>query len=275
VTFYNDHYDLLLGQDGLFARKISAEAKGLRDGLGTSYASDRMDFTISDEGRNLFQFLTGRGRIGRRFAPRFWEAETTLGRGRELMIIACKKWHVAKRLVAAISHHTNTPALEYLFNEDDTPLPDLGGIETSLSKRGRHRRALMRMLFDNYETDRLVICLDTSSIDLMADFYTDRARVRLLEIECSFDDDYLIGHAKRVGLAGANTSSETLARLLPTIRHDFIHERDAIRDAQFTNASLIKESASDDQNAVALSQFLSVSPQVAQSLAETPYLFAD
>ena len=83
VTFYNDHYDLLLAQDYLFARKISAEAKELKAALGELYTSDRMDFPISDEGRKLFGFLTGRGRQGRRFAPRAWEAGASLGRERE------------------------------------------------------------------------------------------------------------------------------------------------------------------------------------------------
>jgi hypothetical protein len=275
ITFYNDHYDLLLGQDAFFARKISAEADDLRTRLGALYAGAQMDFVISDEGRNLFRFLTGRGRIGRRFAPRFWENETSLGRSRELMIVACKKWHVAKRLVAAIKHHTNVPAVEYLFNEDDTPMPDLGGIESTLEKRGRHRRALMRLLFDHYDSDRLVICLDTSSLDLMTDFFTDRATVRLLEIECRFDDDYLVGHAARVGLAGPQTGSATLAHLLPTIRHDMIYEREAIRDAQFSNTTRIRETASADENAAAIAQFLSVSPEVARSLADTPHLFVD
>lgn len=275
VTFYNDHYDLLLGQHALFARKISAEAHDLKVQLGNLYASERTDFVISGEGRNLFRFLTGRGRIGRRFAPRFWENDSSLGRSRELMIVACKKWHVAKRLVEAIGHHTNVPAVEYLFNEEDTPLPDLGGVQTTLEKRGRHRRALLRMLFDHFESDRLVICLDTSSLDLMSDFFADRATVRLLEIECRFDDDYLIGHAKRVGLAGSQASDATIARLLPTIRHDMIFERDSIRDAQFENATRIKETASTDENAAAIAQFLSVNGDVARTLAETPYLFVD
>ncbi len=275
VTFYNDHYDLLLGQDALFARKISTEAHDLKAQLGDLYASDQMDFVISDEGRNLFKFLTGRGRIGRRFAPRFWENDSSLGRSRELMIVACKKWHVAKRLVEAIGHHTNIPAVEYLFNEDDTALPDLGGVQTTLEKRSRHRRAMLRMLFDHYDSDRLVICLDTSSLDLMADFYSDRATVRLLEIECRFDDDYLIGHAKRVGLAGSQTGDATLARLLPTIRHDMIYERDAIRDAQFTNMTTMRETASTDENIAAVAQFLSVNTDVARTLAETPHLFVD
>lgn len=275
LTFYNDHYDLLLGQDAFFARKISAEASELHERLGALYASDQMDFTISNEGRTLFQFLTGRGRIGRRFAPRFWEQETTLGRSRELMIIACKKWHVAKRLVAAIGEHTDVPAVEYLFNEEQASLPDLGGIETTLEKRARHRRALMRMVFDHFDSDRLVICLDTSSLDLMTDFYTDRATVRLLEIECGFDDDYLIGHARRVGLAGALAGAATLDRLLPTIRHDMMFERDSMRDAKFPNATRISETGSTEANAHAIAQFLSVNIDVAQRLAETPHLFVD
>ncbi|MFG5383786.1 DUF5928 domain-containing protein [Yoonia sp. R2-816] len=275
VTFYNDHYDLLLGQDALFARKISGEAQELRDRLGQLYASDQKDFVISNEGRNLFAFLTGRGRIGRRYAPRFWEDGASLGRDRELLIVVCKKWHVAKRLVAAIRHHTNVPAMEYLFNEDDTPLPDLGGIENTLEKRARHRRALMRLLFDHYESDRLVICLDTANIDLMHDFFSDRSITRLLEIECSFDDVYLAGHARRIGLAGQETSDETMARLLPTIRHDMIYQRDAIRDANFPNTTRMRERASTDENAAALAQFLSVNGDTARTLAETPYLFVD
>ena len=275
VTFYNDHYDLLLGQNGLFARKISAEAENLREELGELYASDKTDFVISDEGRNLFGFLADRGRIGRRFAPRFWESETTLGRSRELLIVACKKWHVAKRLVAGIREHTGIPAVEYLFNEEDTPLPDLGGIEASLSKRGRHRRAFLRMLFDHYQRDRMVICLDTADLELMRDFFSDRATVRLLEIECEFDDDYLTGHAKRVGLAGADASEATISRLLPTIRNDIVHERNSMRDEAFSGALRIRENASIDENAAAIGQFLSVNADVARALAETPHLFVD
>lgn len=67
----------------------------------------------------------------------------------------------------------------------------------------------MRMLFDYYVLDRPPICLDTSNIDLMQDFYSDRSRTKLLELECEFPDDYLIGHAKRVGLAGEETTPET------------------------------------------------------------------
>ncbi|MGC9417657.1 MAG: DUF5928 domain-containing protein [Rhodovulum sp.] len=275
VTFYNDHYDLLLAQDFLFARKISAEAHTLKARLGTLYAATGVAFSPSNEGRSLYRFLTGRGREGRRFAPRFWETESSLGRERELMIVTCKKWHVAKRLVDRVHAVTGLPAVAYLFNEEATDLPDLGGIQASLEKRTRHRRALMRMLFDHYGTDRLVICLDPSNIDLMQDFYADRSRTRLLEIQCRFSNDYLAGHAQRVGLAGPRTPPEVLDRLLPTIRHDMVFESDRIRDAEFPGFYRIDEARPPDENADALAGFLSIPPETARAIAATDYLFED
>ncbi|WP_375255888.1 DUF5928 domain-containing protein [Yoonia sp.] len=275
VTFYNDHYDLLLAQDGLFARKISTQAQGLRDALGALFVSDQLEFDVQDEGRRLFQFLTTRGREGRRFGPRFWSESTSIGRGRSVLIIVCKKWHVAKRLKDAIAAQLDMPALAYLFDEDDTPLPDLGGIQSSVQKRGRHRRAFMRMLFTNFAQDKLVICVDPARVDLIRDFYTDRAAVHLLEIICNFDDEYLLGHAKRIGLAGENTQAVMLKTLLPAVRNDLMHERDALRDAAFANAHRINETASVAENAAALAQFLGITLAQATDLAQTPHLFAD
>ncbi|WP_136442009.1 DUF5928 domain-containing protein [Pacificoceanicola onchidii] len=275
VTLYNDHYDLLLSQDFLFARKISPEATELRRRLGVLYASEGVRFQISNEGRSLYKFLTEKGRIGRRFAPRFWEKESSLGRERELLIVVCKKWHVAKRLLERVRQMTNIPCIEYLFNEQECPLPDLGGIQTSMEKRHRHRRALMRMLYDYYETDRLIVCMDPANLDLLEDFGHDRALTRMLEIECLFTDDYLIGHAKRVGLAGERTPRETLQRLLPTVRNDMLHESDRIRDANFDNFLRIREADAPEANARALQEFLTVTPEKALDIASTDYLYAD
>ena len=275
VTFYNDHYDLLLSQDYLFARKISPEALELKRRLGALYNNTRATFQISNEGRSLFKFLTGRGREGRRFAHRFWETESSLGRERELLIVVCKKWHVAKRLMDRIRHVTNLPAIEYLFNEEGTALPDLGGIQGTLGKRTRHRRALMRMLFDYYETDRLIVCMDPGSIDLLQDFCGDRSITKILEIQCQFTDDYLVGHAMRVGLAGEQTPPETLERLLPTIRGDITHESDRIRDAEFENHLILRESDGPDRYPDLLSRFLDIPPEKAQDIAALDHLFAD
>ena len=275
VTFYNDHYDLLLSQDYLFARKISPDATRLKTRLGELYADDAARFDISNEGRALFQFLSGRGRIGRRFAPRFWETESTLGRDRELMIVTCKKWHVARRLAERVRQVTNLPTLDYIFNENTAHLPDLGGIQSTLEKRTRHRRALMRMLFDYYDTRRLLICIDPANVDLMQDFYADRCTTRLLEVDCAFSDDYLIGHARRVGLAGDHTPPDTLARLLPTIRFDVKFESDRIGDADFPGFYRIRQSGSADENTPALAAFLDVPLDQAREIAATPHLYAD
>lgn len=275
VSFYNDHYDLLLSQDYLFARKISPDALVLKDRLGKLYSATGVDFGISNEGRSLFRFLVGRGRIGRRFAPRFWETESSIGRQRTLLMVTCKKWHVAKRLVERVRQVTNLPAVDYLFNEAATPLPDLGGIQTTLEKRTRHRRALVRMLFDYWQSDVLLVCIDPANTDLMQDFYNDKAKVRLLEIECEFSNDFLIGHAKRVGLAADRTPQEVLDRLLPTIRYDVRFESDRIRDAGFPGFYQLRQTATVDENTVPLAEFLDIPLEKARAIAATEHLFTD
>ena len=230
---------------------------------------------ISGEGRSLFAFLAARGRIGRRFAPRFWETESSLGRERTLLMVICKKWHVAKRLVERMRQETQIPAVDYLFNEAACPLPDLGGIQTTLEKRTRHRRALVRMLFDWWQSDTLILCIDPANVDLMRDFASDKARTRFLEVAVNLTDDYLIGHARRVGLAGEQTPGEVLERLLPTIRYDVRFESDRLRDADFAGLSRIREGASVDENAAALAAFLGVAPDKAHRIAATPNLFSD
>jgi hypothetical protein len=275
VTFYNDHYDLLLGQDFLFARKVSPEAYKLKERLGCLYNDAEAEFTISGEGRSLYKFLAGRGRIGNRIAPRFWENEATLGRDRELLIVICKKWHVAKRLVARMRDATDVPTVEFLFHEENAVLPDLGGIQTTLSKRTRHRRALLRMLFDYYATNRLIICLDPASLDLIEDLCADRSTTTLLEVVCPVDDEYLRGHALRTGLASDHTSEEAMQRLLPTVRNAIAMESDQLRDGGFDNFHRIRHAATVEQNARALADFLAVPPELAHELAEAPDLFTD
>ncbi|MBT0959306.1 glycosyl transferase [Alphaproteobacteria bacterium KMM 3653] len=275
VTFYNDHFDMLLSQNFLFARKISPEATDLKARLGALYAKEGERFQISGDGRRMYSFLTGRGREGRRFAPRFWETEATLGRDRELMIVICKKWHVAKRLVEQVRSHTNLPAIEYLFNEEATELPDLGGIQSTMAKRTRHRRALLRMLFEYHGTNRMVICLDPANIDFIEDFAADKCTTKSLEMVCEFSDDFLAGHARRVGLAGAQTSKDIIDKLMPTIRYDVVFESERLRDAELENFYQLRETGSVDANTSALIEFLSIPPETAREIATTEHLFAD
>ncbi|GAA6209186.1 DUF5928 domain-containing protein [Cognatishimia sp. WU-CL00825] len=275
LVFYNDHYDLLLNQDYLFARKISPDAVELKERLGKLYAASGIEFKISGEGPSLFKFVTERGRVGRRFANRFWETEATLGRDRELMILVCKKWHVAKRLLGKIKQETNIPAIDYLFQEEDTDLPDLGGIQATIEKRTRHRRALIRMLFDYFQTNRMIICMDPGSLDLLHDFYSDRSTTRAMEIQCSYSDSYLKGHASRIGLAGEQTPQDTFNRILPTILRDIDDESDAIRDANFENYGRIREVDEIGDFLQPIASFLSIPEDKALAIATTPHLFSD
>lgn len=275
ATFYDDHCEMLLAQEFLFARKISPDALDLKERLGALYVETGRSFQTSSEGRRQFEFLTGRGRLGRRFAPRFWETEASLGRGRTLMLVTCKKWHVAKRLLDRVRTATGLPAVNYLFNEEATPMPDLGGLQNGLEKRMRHRRALVRMLFDYWETDRLVLCVDPASTDLIQDFYNDRAKVRLLEIDCAFSDAYLEGHARRVGLAGPQTPAAAMAQLLPTIRYDVSFESDRLRDMNLTGYHRLREAARPEDNAFPLSEFLDIPIEAARDILATDHLFVD
>jgi len=182
---------------------------------------------------------------------------------------------VSKRRIHKIRQLTIVPAIEYVCNEENTQLPDLGGIQATLGKRTRHRRALMRMLFDYYETDRLIVCMDPGNLDLIQDFCGDRSITKLLEIQCNFTDDYLIGHARRVGLAGEQTPPETLERLLPTIRGDITFESDRLRDAEFENHLVMKQSNGPDENAGPIARFLDIAHDKALEIARTDHLYAD
>ena len=65
------------------------------------------------------------------------------------------------------------PLLEGIFSEDVKELPKMGGILSKHQKKARHRRALMRMRYEYYETEKLAICLDPSNIDQIRDFASD------------------------------------------------------------------------------------------------------
>jgi len=275
VTFYNDHHDFLLSQDHMFARKISPEAHDLKARLGDLYASGRTKFDISGRGRELYQYLRVQGRNGRRFGPRFWEQESTLGRDRELLVIVSKKWQVALDLVQAIRDHTDLHAVGYVFDDIDAGLPHLGGIENRMEKRDRHRRATMRLLFDHYATDRLAMCVDPCRLELLRDFHSDRCQTRILELDCNLSDEYLLAHAERIGLASAAMPRATLARLLPTIRREFEAESEALRNAGFPDYFLFREKADIARNALALARFLGVPRATALRIIESTNLFAE
>ena len=58
-----------------------------------------------------------------------------LGRNRELFIIVCKKWLVAKWLVEKMRPNAKMPLLENIFSEDVKELPELGEIYPIITKK--------------------------------------------------------------------------------------------------------------------------------------------
>ena len=102
-----------------------------------------------------------------------------------------------------------------------------------------------------------------------------QSNVRLLDVECQFTDDYLLGHARRVGLAADSTPQDVLDRLLPTIRYDVRFESDRLRDAVFDGFHRIREDAPPDENALPLARFLGIPVETARDIAASDYLFRD
>lgn len=276
VVFYDDHERMLLGQDYLFARKISPDATDLRQRLGALWQETGRSFPISGEGPALYRFLVGRGRVGRRYGARFFERAENLRRSHRLLIVVAKKWHVAKRLTAAIRAETEIAAMDYLFNEQEANLPDLGGIETTVAKRERHRRALIRLLFERLGRRRLVICLDPHALSIVTDFTRDRIETRVLLIETGLTDAYVRGHIVRAGLAAADASEEQLDALVPLVRAELQLEAERLRDLELAAFHSIAESAEAGDNALNLAEFLDISPaRAARVLAHHPDLFHD
>ena len=122
-------------------------------------------------------------------------------------------------------------------------------------KKARHRRALVRMLYEYYKTEKLAICFDPSNIYLISDFASDRNTTRSLEINCEFDDQYILGHARRIGLISDHNAVETFVKLLPSIKNDLKKEIGSIGDLKLEFAYKIDEKGVVQRNANELSRF--------------------
>jgi hypothetical protein len=99
--------------------------------------------------------------------------------------------------------------------------------------------------------------------------------MRLLEIRCDFSDAYLMGHARRIGLADETTKPAELDRLLPTIRGDLRFESENLRDLNLPETHILREGAKPEENAAVLARFLGVPLDKARQIATTELLFAD
>jgi hypothetical protein len=267
VTFYNDHHDLLLRQDFLFARKISREAQDLRRRLGDLWLAKGRDCPISNEGPKLFTFLTGQGRIGQRFAPPAWDGGNPAGEARRVRLILAKKWHQAKDLTRLIRDRSDIPVLDYVFDEIEAGLPDLGGIQTSLDKRRRHCPALIDLLFEEYGSDQLVLCLDPSAVALIRDLIAAGTELHILLMEDDFESCELQGHMRRVGLIDDGTPLAERAGLEPVLRREWRGEIEAIAALDLENVQRLAPVMDEARRARAIAAFLGLSDDLALRLA--------
>jgi hypothetical protein len=275
VTFHDDHHDFLLAQDKFFARKISPDAVTLRQRLGDLFVETGRSFDSDGGGQRQLRFLSARGRDGRRFAPRIWEAESGPGPHQTLFLIACRKWHVAKRLTARLGAQLQIPVVDYPFHELQAPLPDLGGLERSLEKRNRHPASFVRLVMDQLQTDRLVLALDPGSVELIAHLARHRPGVRLLEVDCAFSDADLLGHARRIGLIDARTPASVEAQVAATLRRDIAEDSARLSALGLAAHQRISETAALADNARALARLLDLPGDIAADLAATDPLFTD
>ncbi|MEM9010491.1 MAG: DUF5928 domain-containing protein [Pseudomonadota bacterium] len=273
VVFYADHFELLRTQDHLFARKIAGTAGGLRQKLAELYQAKDEEIETGDTANALYRYITRRGRIGRRFTQRFWEDGGNIGRAHELLLVVCKKWHVGQRFIGRLSEAGIGGTLGYIFDDPDCALPDMGNLESSREKRGRHRRAFLKLLFTRTGSDRLIVCLDPSNIDVIRDFEQDECPMRVLEIKCQVSDGYLLGHAERVGLIAVGGHQGIGATLVATLRREFRDESEALLDLNLARLHHLREDGSDAQNAHAVAGFLDMPVEDAAPFARRDGLF--
>lgn len=266
TVFYEDHYNFLLSQNYLFARKISPHADALKAALATEFLSDH-DVKIGTDGKQLIGYLTARGRQGRRFSERFWERGSRVGRQNTLQIILCKKWHVGNRFAQTFTEANGVNSFGYVFDENTMTLPDLGQLEHSRPKRNRHRRAFLKLLFEQANTDRLTICMDSGNLETLADFAQDRCELRVLNVNCVFDDDYLNGHAQRIGLSDHGSDIAENGPLISTLRSNIRSDTEQLHEMGLPELYVISQTTRDETNAVALAAFLKIPQHRAEKIA--------
>ena len=130
-------------------------------------------------------------------------------------------------------------------------------------------------VYEHYETEKLAICLDPSNIDLIRDLASDRNTTRFLEINCEFDDEYISGHARRIGLISDQIAVETLVKLLISIRNDLKKEIDSIGDLKLEFTYKIDEKETVRKNADELSRFADIAMEEALDIVTVDWIYSD
>ena len=274
VVFHNDHQDYLRAHEMPVARKISPNASELRTHLLNAFR--RWEPTAPEGGgaTSLYRYLSSRGRHGQRYRQRFWESAIGERRETGLLIVTAKLWHIGKEICRSVSEITGLRNLGYLFDEDeDLDLP-LGNLERGHGKRGQHRRAMLYLIGDTTCEDRLLIAIDPTRRDVIADIADKVGSVRILMVDRPLSVEYLDGHAQRTGLitgsSGEFERREARTALSQELRDSAGELRRRFNGRLFRN-DLERPHA---RNVEDLCRFLDIPKEQAQAIAEAAALHA-
>ncbi|MFN3260448.1 MAG: DUF5928 domain-containing protein [Pikeienuella sp.] len=263
VVFHRDHEARLLAEPRFFARKITSFDPAFRRSLLDLYAAGDGAAPGPERIGAQYAYLAGRGRIGRRQGERFWSRGATLDDGKEVLLIAAKKWHVGRHAAEAAGRAGGFPALGYVFDEEGRLPFDLGGLEAGKDKRGRHRRAFLGLMFDALGVSRLALCIDPSRDDVARDFAATDCRMRILCIETPFTPAEYEDHARRVGLLGAGEGG---AALVSALEAEFAEEATRLRAAAPGAAIRAAPGMGREEIAIAVARFLRAGPEATEAM---------
>ena len=200
----------------------------------------------------MHNFATQQGRLSQQHSARFWEQQSTIVQSRELLIAIFQKWPVALCLVSRVKARTDINALAYLFNDDTVTLLNLGEIRASPSKRNRHRKALLRLVFDSNNDGRLLIFLGPADLYFIKNFCAGSPSARLLEIDSDLTDHRLTNHAIALGLITSQSSQAAIRRLLPSLLNKTLLDQAQLNEASFDTHYRIAEQGNINDTATML-----------------------
>lgn len=275
VVFHADHEDLLRAHDKPMARKISRHAIGLRTKLLDVFRQFEPERAEGSGNTGLYQYLTWRGRTGQRYRKRFWEKAIGARRDVELLIVTAKLWHIGKEVEVAIARETGLRRLGYLFDEDAPLDVPIGNLQTGLFKRDQHRRAMLNMIIDALDENRLLLAIDPTRRDVIEDLAEKVGSVKLLSIDRPLNDAYVDGHAERAGLLRHNSGDFERHEVRTALAQEF---RDSVRELrQSFRGRLFRNDLgrSHEENVNDICQFLDIDREPAERIAEQAALHVD
>ncbi|MEO1562965.1 MAG: DUF5928 domain-containing protein [Pseudomonadota bacterium] len=275
VTFHADHGDFLKRQTAFFARKISGTTPQLRQDLLAHYRQGTTKPEYGSDPRKQYKLLAEAGRTGDRFAMRIWDKGMSVPREKDLIIITAKLWHEGEALRQAISERLSIPSVGYLFNTNLPDLPDLGGLQSHVDKLAKHRRAVIKLLFDHYGADRLVICLDPESTVILDDLARDKGNVTVIYVDRLLDEAYFKGHAVRTGQIEDAVSDSDWQAIYRSLRERFERSVGELQHPRLFGYTELRESDAKDRRAERLAAALNCDSAQAAEIIATSQLFKE